>query len=155
MNNVLRETPVCEVCGNELGSTLANCPFCGAHQKSTGSSVRPGYRHKLINLKDGRPIVDAAMDKLVKAVDAARIESVTVLTVIHGYGSSGKGGAIRVACRELLKHLKDQKKIQQSIPGEQFDRRATRVKDIIRRFPALGTHSDLGKKNPGITIVIV
>ena len=115
MNNVLRETPVCEVCGNELGSTLANCPFCGAHQKSTGSCVRPGYRHKLINLKDGRPNVDAAMDKLVNAVDAARIVSVTVLTVIHGYGSSGKGGAIRVACRELLKHLKDQKKIQQAV----------------------------------------
>lgn len=152
---MLRDTPICEVCGNDLGSTLTRCRFCGAHQKSAGASVRPGYRHKVINLKEGRPTVEAAMDKLVKSVDAARLEGVTVLTVIHGYGSSGKGGSIRVACRKLLIHLKDQKKIQQSIPGEEFDRRAARVKDIIRRFPALGTHLDLGKKNPGITIVIV
>jgi len=143
------------MCGNDLGSRIGNCPFCGTYQEQANASVRHGYRHKLINLKEGRPIVDVAVDKLVKSIDAARHEGITVLTVIHGYGASGKGGAIRVASRKLLKYLKDQKKIQQSIPGEQFDRRASHVKDIIRRFPTLGTHSDLGKKNPGITIVIV
>lgn len=115
----------------------------------------PGYREKSVNLEAGHPFVDAAIAKLLKNIEVARSEGVRVLTVIHGYGSSGKGGKIRVESRKLLDFLITEKKIQGYIPGEEFQKRAGAVKQLLHQFPQLAHHEHLNRGNPGITIVVL
>ncbi len=150
-----QDSTLCHVCGNELDYIEACCPFCGEDQKSREPQSRPGFRHKKVNLEAGRPIVDIAIRKLINMVEIAINEQISVLTVIHGYGSSGKGGAIRVESRKLLDHMREQGKIRLLIPGERFEQRDSLVKDAVNRLPRLAKHADFGKRNPGITIVII
>ncbi len=145
----------CHLCGNEVHPGLVKCPYCGALQEKQSGNVGPGYRHKSINLEIGRPFVKAAIDKLRKNIEIARDEGICVLTVIHGYGSSGKGGRIRVESRKLLDFLMEKGEIQSYIIGEEFNRKTGSVKMVLRRFPQLNKHMHLNRRNPGITIVIL
>jgi len=145
----------CHVCGNEIDPGLTVCPFCGARQEKQPGHVGSRYRHKSINLEIGRPFVETAIAKLQKNIEIARAEGVCVLTVIHGYGSSGKGGRIRVESRKMLDFLMQKGEIHSYIAGEEFNRRAGSVKMALRRFPQLEKHAYLNRRNPGITIVIL
>lgn len=145
----------CHVCGNEIDSGLAVCPFCETRQEKQATRVDLGYKQKSINLEVGRPFVEAAITKLRKNIEIAKAEDVRVLTVIHGYGSSGKGGKIRMESRKMLDFLMQEGDIQSYITGEEFHRRAGSVKIALRRYPGLAKHKHLNRRNPGITIVIL
>jgi hypothetical protein len=144
---------VCAVCGNEKDSG-PTCRFCGARQKPEAEE-KSNFIHKTINLEHGRPFVAEAIKKLLCEIQAARIEQVRVLTVIHGYGSSGKGGAIRDECRKSLDYLLSTGEIKGYIPGEDFSSRAGLVKALLRQFPELTNNRNLDRRNPGVTLVIM
>lgn len=145
---------VCAVCGNEREAGGPTCRFCGARQESAGED-RGGIFHKTVNLEQGRPFVATAIKKLLSEIQMAKIEQVRVLTIIHGYGSSGKGGAIRNECRKNLDYLCSTGEIKGFIPGEDFSGRSGPVKIVLRRFPELVNNRNLDKRNPGITLVIM
>lgn len=145
----------CQVCGNELESAPATCPYCETQLQKQTESRNSGYRDKTINLEIGRPFVENALAKLQKNIEIARMEGICILTVIHGYGSSGKGGKIRVESRKLLDFLVEKGDVQSYITGEEFSRKAGPVKMLLRRYPQLGQHPYLNKKNPGMSIVIL
>ena len=50
-----------------------------------------------LNLEQGRPSVDRALGWLEAELEAARRMNTPLMKLIHGYGSSGKGGRIRTA----------------------------------------------------------
>ncbi len=52
-----------------------------------------------INLEWDYPTADEALRRLKGELQAAKAMRAPVLKVIHGYGSSGKGGRIRTVCR--------------------------------------------------------
>lgn len=143
---------VCEVCGNDLESAVSLCPFCGSKNETAEPT---GFRQKTINLEAGRPLLEQAMARLVDAIDDARRNKVQVLTLIHGYGSSGKGGVIRIESRKTLDFMKAKGQINDYLPGEDFNKRLAPAKNVLRRYPALLTHLYLGKANKGITLVIL
>jgi len=145
----------CHICGNELDSGVTVCPYCETRQKKSSIFATSSDNHKTINLEIGRPFVEAALAKLLKNIEIAREEGVRVLTVIHGYGSSGKGGRIRIECRKMLDHLMREGTIESYIIGEEFSRRHGPAKMVLRRFPGLTKNVHLNNRNPGITIVIV
>jgi hypothetical protein len=146
----------CMVCGNEItpGSTI--CRFCGNSQPVSAervASVRE-FRQKTINLELGRPIVATALARLEREIEAARAAGVQVMTIIHGYGSSGKGGVIREECRKTLAYLQSIGRISSCIPGEEFHRKAGPTRSLLRRYPELAGDAKLGRNNPGITLVV-
>jgi hypothetical protein len=145
---------VCAVCGNERESGDPICRFCGARQESA-SQKKSGILHKTVNLEYGRPFVATAIKKLLMEIQVARIEQVSVLTIIHGYGSSGKGGAIKSECRKNLDYLYSGGEIKGFIHGEDFSSRSGPVKAVLRRFPELVNNRNLDKRNPGVTLVIM
>ena len=49
---------------------------------------------QVVNLEAGMPTVDVARTHLNMALRSAKANRVKVLKLIHGYGSSGRGGAI-------------------------------------------------------------
>ena len=74
---------------------------------------------------------------------------------IHGYGSTGKGGALRTGLRDYLKQLKRAKIIADFVPGEDwsaFDETTRKVLDLDDDFRK---DTDLGKMNAGVTIIVI
>jgi hypothetical protein len=145
----------CGVCGNELPLVGARCPYCGAEAEERVVQKRPPFCHKTVNLEAGRPVVEVALRRLEQAIDDGLRHGVNVITLIHGYGSSGKGGAIREECRKMLEFLKGRKVIGDYLPGEDFVKKSGRVRALLQRYPDLVRHNNLGKGNPGITLVIL
>jgi hypothetical protein len=146
---------MCSVCGNEILVDDSACPFCGAARKSAADTQEKGVLHRIVNIERGRPLVETALKMMEIELARARADRVRVVTLIHGYGSSGKGGRIREECRKLLDHMSIEKKINQFIAGEVFRKRTGPGKSLLQRFPQLehGCASDFS--NPGVTIVVL
>lgn len=145
---------ICPVCGNELKIGHSHCPFCGSECPGEGRLVT-GILHRQINLERGKPLVQQALDRLEIELITSRNLRCKVLTLIHGYGSSGVGGAIKEAVLQRLHFLTHQGCIKNIIPGEQFEGRSGRGRQLLRQYPFLAEHRDLNRANPGITVVIL
>lgn len=143
---------VCDVCGNKVDSRASQCPFCRATRSllPQKSEVLP---YKVINLEKGMPIVPDALKYLHNELGASRMLGYRVLFVIHGYGSSGKGGVIRTEVRRQLQYLYDRSEINDFLPGEDCVKRSGRFSQMARRFPFIT--GLVGKPNPGVTFVIL
>ena len=143
----------CEICGNELEADAGQCPFCGAAAEVY--LPRHGPQHRVVNLERGMPLADLALARLARELEQAGSDGCRVLTLIHGYGSSGRGGIIRQDVRAQLQYLKDRGVINDLFPGEDFSSRSGSGRQLLRRFPFLRKHSDLNRANPGITLVVI
>jgi len=101
------------------------------------------------------PTVDTAIKRITFNINNARAFGVSAIKFVHGYGSTGKGGAIRTQARNYLERQKTRGKIKDYITGEAFSifddatRSAFIVCDELRR------DSDIERHNNGITIVIL
>ena len=144
---------LCEICGNEREADIPQCPFCGAAAEV--SLPRRGPQHRVVNLERGMPLADQALERLARELEQARSERCRVLTLIHGYGSSGRGGKIREEVRAQLQYLKDRGLVNDLLPGEDFSSRSGHGRQLLRRFSFLRHHSDLNRSNPGITLVVL
>ncbi len=100
-------------------------------------------------------MVEVALNRLDEVIADAQRNSVSVLTLIHGYGSTGRGGAIRSECRMTLDYLKSKGLINDYIAGEDFNKRSGRVKALLRRYSPLSSDRNLNNGNQGITLVIL
>jgi hypothetical protein len=147
---------LCPVCGNDIALGLLICPFCGGKQDlQPGTVTAGGAFHKVVNLELGKPLVESALRKLQMELEGGRQQNLRVLTVIHGYGSSGKGGAIGAECRKVLAYLKVNGEINTFIPGEEFRSKSGPTRDLLHRFPQLAANVNLNKGNRGITLVVL
>ena len=145
---------VCAVCGNEIDPGAGQCPFCGAERAATAVSGG-GPSHREVNLERGLPPVAQALDRLDKEIALAALLGIRVLTLIHGYGSSGEGGAIKAAVLRRLEFLRHTGRVREVVPGEGFENRSGRGRQLLRRFPFLSAHRDLNRANPGITLIVL
>lgn len=145
---------LCAICGNEVDPAEVMCPFCHT-ERVPGADGNGGPLHRTVNLKQGKPLVQQALDRLTAVVRNGGRDGYKALTLIHGYGSTGKGGAIKEAVRHHLQFLYLQGKIRTIIPGEEFEGRSGRGRQLLRCFSFLAEHRDLNRANPGITLIIL
>lgn len=110
---------------------------------------------KTINIKESMPSIDEARIKLISEIEIARNTGVRLLKIIHGYGSSGVGGALRLAIRKSLNYRKKDGHVENIIYGERFNRNNEDIKQTMKRYPALSSDSDYNRNNEGITIAIL
>lgn len=110
---------------------------------------------RMINLEDDLPTVEQAMKRLVWEIRTARQQNIHVLKIIHGFGSSGRGGKIRPATRKQLEKLMRSGHVQYFIPGEKFSIFDEATRRALQKFTKLSRDSDLERHNNGITIVIL
>lgn len=116
------------------------------------SSVPP--KIKLVNLEEGRPTVLEMHRILDRVLVAARHDGTSALKLIHGYGSTGVGGKLRLATRATLARYCKQKMIAGFITGEDFRISNEATWALLKRMPELKQDRDLGRENKGITIVV-
>ena len=143
----------CEVCGNEVAVGINCCPFCDADIELILPEKR--IQHRIVNLEKGMPLVKQALSRLANELEQARLERCRVLTLIHGYGSSGRGGKIGQEVRAQLEYLKQKGLVNELLTGEDFSSRTGSGRQLLRRFPFLRQHNDLNRGNRGITLVVI
>ncbi len=110
---------------------------------------------KLVNLEEGMPQAAQAIERLHRELAVARQQGFGAVKIIHGYGSSGTGGVLRVELGFELRRAVQDGKIKHFVPGEDW-----RVSDeatwaLVKKHPELKKDADLGKNNRGITIVVL
>lgn len=101
------------------------------------------------------PTVEQASHRLVGELIRARAQGAKVVKLIHGYGSSGVGGRLRIGIRSVLSEQKRRGQIKEAVPGENwsiFDEGARRILDI---YPDLSRDRDFERGNAGITILLL
>jgi len=110
---------------------------------------------KTVNLEDGLPTVAQAHARLTSELHVARRSGTTILKIIHGYGSTGVGGDLRIAVQASLRQMVARGEINECIYGENWRKSDERAWEVVKRFSALKSDSDFGKQNRGITIVVL
>ncbi len=108
---------------------------------------------KVINLEEGFPTVEQARQKMLRELDLARRSGHKGAKLIHGYGSTGAGGEIRLAVGRSLQEMKRRGELSTVIYGEDWGISHQETWSLIKLYPALKREEDLGRKNRGITIV--
>jgi len=101
------------------------------------------------------PTVHEALSRLDQELAAARREKCTILKLIHGYGSSGTGGDIRTAVQRRLVEMTHSSQIRSCIFGEDWSISDERTWKLLQARPELKQDRDLGRKNLGITVVVL
>jgi hypothetical protein len=110
---------------------------------------------RVINIEQGMPTVEEARKRLFSEIQKAKREKMTCIKIIHGYGSSGVGGKLKIALRKSLISKAKEGYIKVVVPGENwtvFDEGARKILEACRE---MSKDSDLDKGNEGITVVLL
>ena len=96
-----------------------------------------------------------ALRRLEREIAQARQEGVAFLKLIHGYGSTGAGGDIRIAVQARLREMANDGGIRGCVFGEEWSKSHEEVWRLLQERPELKGDADLGRRNPGITVVLL
>jgi hypothetical protein len=100
------------------------------------------------------PSVHDALQHLDRELSSARQRKHPVLKLIHGYGSSGEGGDIRIAVQKRLYELAEAGQIRGCIFGENWSKSDDAAWRLLQAHSELKSDPDLGRRNRGITLVV-
>jgi hypothetical protein len=142
----------CDTCGNEIPDREMVCRYCNAQQSAQATTGSRG-RLRTINIEAGMPLVEEGLARLEKELARAMQAGVDVVRVIHGYGSTGKGGKLRDACRTYLSRMRKAGKIRTFLPGEDYSKTTNSGRNLMSRCPDLRADERSDRRNPGITFV--
>jgi Tfp pilus assembly protein PilV len=101
------------------------------------------------------PSVQAALQRLEREIAQARQQKHSLLKVIHGYGSTGAGGDIRIAVQKRLYEMTEAGQIRDCIFGENWSKSHEATWRLLQANSELKSDFDLGRRNQGITIVML
>ena len=108
-----------------------------------------------VNLEEGKPVVETAIRRLTFEIHHSRRLNAAVLKIIHGYGSKGTGGKIRIAARRYLQSLVSRGEIRGMIPGEQFSIFDETTRRAFLSCDTLRQDRDLERHNNGVTFILL
>ena len=110
---------------------------------------------RILNLEQGRPDRLTARRLLLSGLENARASGHREVKLIHGYGSSGTGGRIRVEVRKYLGRLAARGEVKGFIPGEEFSIFQEETRRALLLCGELRRDRDLDRHNNGVTFVIL
>ena len=108
-----------------------------------------------VNLERGMPTADQAVRQFTFYIHNSRAQGYEVLKIIHGYGSSGTGGKIRLEARKYLARLSAKGEIGGFIPGEEFSIFQEDTRRAFLRCDELRRDRDLERHNNGVTFILL
>lgn len=101
------------------------------------------------------PSVQEALTRLDREIALARQHNHLLVKFIHGYGSTGAGGDIRIAVQRRLREMVEGGQIRSCIFGENWAKSDEVTWRVLQAQPDLKSDSDLGRRNQGITILLL
>ena len=108
---------------------------------------------KTYNVEAGFPSLDEARRLVLEEIRKSRREGVRILKIIHGYGSSGKGGTLNHGLRKSFALRKKEGVIKDFFPGESFTIFNPVVLELLEAVPELRADPDLSTTNEGVTVL--
>ena len=108
---------------------------------------------RTFNVEVDFPSLEDARRLVIAEIRQAKREKVRVLKVIHGYGSTGKGGKLCVGLRKSFALRKQEGVIKEFIPGESFSIFNNTVLHLLDAVPELRGDPDLNATNEGVTVL--
>ena len=110
---------------------------------------------EIIDLEDGMPKVEQARLLMQHELQIARQQGYAAVKLIHGYGSSGVGGSLRIELQKELLRMTSTGIVRSFIAGEDWRISDEKTWALLKRYPEWKRDSDLGKANKGISIVLI
>ncbi len=110
---------------------------------------------RTLNLEAGMPNTKTARLRLTEGLRTARLAGYKAVKLIHGYGSSGRGGAIRRMTLEELSRMKKRGQIRAYASGEDFSPFSEDGRKIALAIPQAAQDRDYSRGNDGITVVLL
>lgn len=110
--------------------------------------------YKVIDLEHGRPILADTLKVLEQELRNGKNNRYAAIKLIHGYGSTGRGGKLRIGVRKALQKAKREGRIRDFVCGEEFSIFTPAILHTLPRCAPLSKDADLERRNQGITIVI-
>lgn len=107
---------------------------------------------KEINLERGTPTVDVAIKNMVNQLSTCKAQGYKAVIVIHGYGSSGTGGAIKIAVGNKLKERSLSGMVRATCKGEDWLDKKREMVDICPQLREFHTRIS---GNFGVTVVLL
>jgi hypothetical protein len=101
------------------------------------------------------PSVQEALQRLDREIVLARQQKQSVVKLVHGYGSTGAGGDIRIAVQRRLHELAEAGQIRGCIFGENWSKSEDATWRLLQAESGLKSDPDLGRRNQGITVVLL
>jgi hypothetical protein len=108
---------------------------------------------RTFNVEAGLPTLDEARRLVIEEIKRTKRDGTRVLKVIHGYGSSGKGGALCIGLRKSFGLRKKEGVIRDFTAGEDFSIFNETVLALLESVPELRGDPDLNATNEGVTVV--
>jgi len=105
-----------------------------------------------INLERGLPTVDEAVRRMKNDLATAKMSGYKAAILIHGYGSTGVGGAIKPAVCKNLSQPGLVGIVKDWVCGENWQSKKIL---FLAHCPALKEHSRHIDGNAGITVVLL
>ena len=145
---------VCSDCGNPRNILAPQCPFCGSNESFIDAESK--WRCQVINLESNMPLVEEAFERLHQHLEKLRGKGLRAIKVIHGHGSSGRGGNIRREFRQAMEYGLWGEAIIEVYFGEMLLPHLPQYQDLLKTYPALkNTITKDMQGNPGITLLIL
>ena len=140
----------CSECGNAR-ALFGDCCFCG-------TSLPPLLNVDVIefNIKHGNPSAEDALNLLTVKIRELQELGIKAILLIHGYGSSGKGGVIKRAIHGALdlNHYAD--RVEEYFYGENVPYGSPAYHDLMKKRPGLKRFSRYFKaSNGGMTVLLL
>lgn len=108
-----------------------------------------------VNIKEDLPTASDAIKRVTFNLRSGKSLGFSAVKIIHGYGSTGKGGRIRTETRRYLQQQKEKHIIKDYIIGEDFSIFSEATRNAFLICDELRRDRDLDRSNNGITIVIL
>ncbi len=106
-----------------------------------------------ITIKEGLPTLEEAKRRLFLEVRRCHGEGVSVLKIIHGYGSGGRGGILRTGLRKIFAEYQRDGDLLGYASGEEFSIFHHMSLEMISAAPELRSDRDLERSNPGVSFL--
>ena len=106
---------------------------------------------KEINLEKGSPQVPQALKNMVNGMATAKIQGYKACILIHGYGSSGEGGAIKEAVIKKLQDPSLRGMVSDYVSGENWPSKKNIFLNHTGQLKDFQRYID---QNKGVTVVL-
>jgi len=143
---------ICSQCGNEIDKEDI-CPFCGCNM--VFKQAHKVAKVRVFNIKENMPTCQQAIKILSSEINQSKAKGHKILKIIHGYGSSGKGGELRFCLREHLGMMMRRNFVLSFISGENLTNAVASSREWIKDYPNLRQDKDYNKSNRGVTFIIL
>lgn len=110
---------------------------------------------RVINIKEDNPNVDYALFLIDEEIRYSKAIGNRVVIIIHGYGSHGKGGAIKQGVKNYLPQLKKSGMIKTYVFGENWGNTNLDVKEIEKISPEIILNENLSSINSGVSVILI